>query len=363
MDPAASSPAAPFEPGPVSPDLAPNAVSCVSCGSPLEATDKFCPACGTAHDVVEPAAAPADSRHIRCRNCGAEVQVPNATRSYVCPFCDSAYVEEFAPSASGRQEPEFVLGFAVPAEKAHDIYRGWIASNSWFRPGDLVNAHVIDKIRGVYLPFWSFSMLAESGWSASIGEHWYRTETYTVQENGKTVTKTRQVQETEWWPLSGRHHQFYSGYLVSGSRGLPQTHADWIQPFPLPSLQRFQPFYLAGWLSEEYSIEREEALARCQEEFYRRATRDISAFMPGDTHRDVRVKTHFSAINSDLILLPVYIFSYHYQNKLYRFLINGQTGKCAGEKPVAWGRVAVAVLVGLLIVGVIAAILAVVAGN
>ena len=48
-------------------------------------------------------------------------------------------------------------------------------------------AKIEGKLRGVYLPFWSFSTLAQSTWSAEIGEHWYRTETYSTVENGRTV--------------------------------------------------------------------------------------------------------------------------------------------------------------------------------
>jgi len=211
-------------------------------------------------------------------------------------------------------------------------------------------AQIEERLKGVYLPFWSFSMLAQSYWTASNGEHWYRTETYTTTENGKTVTKTRRVQETEWWPLSGRHHRYYSGYLVSGSRGLGQREADRIKPFHLAALKRYEPYFLAGWLSEEYSIQRDEALEACKQEFYSRERENVAAMLPGDTHRDLRVETQFSDVNSDLILLPIYLLSYRYRDKLYRFLLNGQTGKAAGEKPLSWVKIAVAAAVGILAV-------------
>ena len=34
-----------------------------------------------------------------------------------------------------------------------------------------------------------------------------------------------------------------------------------------------------------------------------------------------------------MILLPIYLLTYRYRDKIYRFLINGQTGKMAGDKP------------------------------
>ncbi len=339
-------------------DPPPQGSSCPSCGAPYEPMDQFCTACGQAVESV--AAAPAiveaeviEQKHFRCKNCGSEVAMDIDTRSYTCAFCDSTYVVEFSANETPRQPPEFVIGFGVTREMAEEKFHKWFATNSWFRPGDLQSATIERKLRGIYMPFWAFSMLAKSRWSASIGEFWYRTETYTTRENGKTVTKTRRVRETEWWQLSGRHHKYYSGYLVSGSRGLSQAEADRIKPFHLPALKRYKPFFLAGWLSEEYSVARNAALEQCKQFFYQHERQNVAAFLPGDTHRQLQVSTRFSNVNSDLILLPVYLLAYRYQDKLYRFMVNGQTGKVVGEKPLSWKRIGVAIGIA---VGVIAAI-------
>jgi len=328
------------------------AEACGQCGAPVEPLDKFCGCCGAeqaaAAVVHEPAA---EQRHFRCKNCGAEVAVDPDQRSYTCAFCDSTYVVEFTPEESDRQPPEFVIGFGVTVEKAQERFRRWINASSWFRPGDLKSAQIEEKLKGVYLPFWSFSMLARSDWSASIGEHWWKTETYTTTDkDGKTVTRTRRVRKTEWWDLGGKHHRYYSGYLVSGSRGLAQREAARIKPFHLPALKRYRPYFLAGWLSEEYSIEREEALRTCQQEFHRREEQHVAAHLPGDTYSSLRVETRFGNVNSDLILLPVYLLSYRYGEKLYRFMLNGQTGKLAGEKPLSVWRILLAVGAGLVAV-------------
>lgn len=334
---------------------APRGVPCEACGTPVEATDRFCPACAAPNPAVqlsETVEVVRKQKHFRCEGCGSEVATDPDHRSYVCPFCDSTYVVEFSREETGRQKPEFVIGFAVTLDQAREKFQQWLGSNSWFRPGDLKNATVVDKMKGIYLPFWGFSMLAESTWSARIGEYWYRTETYTTTENGKTVTKTRQVRETEWWNLSGNHHRYHAGYMVSGSKGLSQREADRVKPFQLPALKRYEPYYLAGWLSEEYTVRREAALERSKQEFYERERQEIESFMPGDTHRDLHASTTFSHINSDLCLLPIYLLSYRYKEKLFRFMVNGQTGKVAGDKPLSWLKITMfsaSVLLALLL--------------
>jgi len=337
-----------------------HATSCQRCGACVEQDQRYCPNCGAEQAIAaeaRPSAVPLP-RYFRCENCGAEVAVDPDQRSYRCAFCDSTYVVQFSPEQTGRQPPEFVIGFAVTPEEALEKFRTWLGRRALFCPGDLHTAQVEDKLKGVYVPFWSFSMLARSRWSALIGEHWQRTETYTTVVGGKTVVKTRTVTETEWWPLSGRHHSYYSGYLVSGSRGLPQRWAERIMPFHLAGLKRYEPFYLAGWLAEEYSIGRDAALRATQQEFLAREQAACAAFLPGDTHRNLQVETTFEHVNSDLILLPVYLLSYRYRNRVYRFLVNGQTGKVAGERPLSVWRILAAVAAVLALVATVALIVA-----
>lgn len=367
---------------------APHGAPCDACGSPIEPLDKFCLACGLANpnyhaaaeaqvagspstsspaEIITAELAPGESstarqnerrsempaqRHIQCQSCGAEVAIDPDQRSYVCAFCDSTMVVE--QPASQRQPPEFVIGFAFTPDQAKERFRKWLHDGNWFRPGDLVIRASTEQFKGVYLPFWSFSMLAQSIWHASIGMYWYRTETYTTTDSkGRTTTHTRQVRETEYFPLSGEHHHYYSGYLVSASKGLSQREADLVMPYQLPAARRYEPYFLAGWISEEYSIDKDQALVTCQEEFRNRERQNVSAFMPGDTHGSVSVGTEFSHINSDLWFIPIYLLHYGYHGKTFRVIINGQTGKLYGTKPISVPRILIAVALGLAVAALV----------
>jgi hypothetical protein len=63
-------------------------------------------------------------------------------------------------------------------------------------------------------------------------------------------------------------------------------------------------------------------------------------------------------VNSDLVLLPIYLLSYQYRGKLYRFLLNGQTGRCDGDKPWSTMRIGGAIGVAILIVAIVALVAA-----
>ncbi|MFO7625447.1 MAG: hypothetical protein R6V73_13965, partial [Anaerolineales bacterium] len=43
------------------------------------------------------------------------------------------------------------------------------------------------------------------------------------------------------------------------------------------------------------------------------------------------------------ILLPVYLAAYRFEDKVYQVMVNGQTGVVAGQKPVAWWKIWLAI--------------------
>jgi hypothetical protein len=277
--------------------------------------------------------------------------VPPEERTTVCAFCGTPYVRE-GELGTERFAPEFVLPFTVSRRDAEAAYRAWLGRSGLFCPGDFRERGRLEGLRGVYIPFWSFSMRSESAWSADIGEYWWETitETYTTTQNGKTVTRTRtrRVRRTEWYPLSGRFHQYHFHYLVSASKGLPQEVADAIQPFPVAEVSRYAPHYLSGWLCEEYTVERDEAARISQQEFRDRERSSIAAFLPGDCHSGLRADTTFHDVTEDLLLLPLWIFAHVYRGRTFRFVLNGTTGASHGRRPVSGVKVALAVAGAIL---------------
>jgi hypothetical protein len=103
-------------------------------------------------------------------------------------------------------------------------------------------------------------------------------------------------------------------------------------------------------MCEDDTVAREAAQQLCEQEFTRREQNAVANFLPGDEHSDLRVETRLTAHDSDLVLLPVHILTYRYKDKLYRFIVNGQSGKLIGQKPVSAPRIAAAVGVVLLII-------------
>jgi hypothetical protein len=325
-------------------------VTCPGCGDPVDVGENFCGVCGRDLRSLQAGEEgdPGDDgrRSLSCESCGAALSVDEQTRSVVCPFCKSPQVVAVPDRGA---PPEFILGFANTEDVARDRFGRWVRKGGITVPGDLARAATLSDVRGVYVPFWSFSVRADTEYSCRIGEYWYRTETYTTIVNGKVVTRTRTVRETEWFPFSGTYLGYHNRYLVSGSKGLSQKLADAIMPYEIGALHRFRHSFLAGWMAEEPSVAEESALEVSNKYFLGEERKRVAAFLPGDTQRGLEVRTSFSQATSDLILLPLWILVYDYRGKRHQFVMNGQTGAMSGTRPKVYWKIVVLVL-GILAV-------------
>ncbi|WPB77467.1 hypothetical protein KYC5002_51875 [Archangium violaceum] len=266
-------------------------------------------------------------------------------RTTVCPYCAAPSVVERPPS-SDRPEPSFALGFAMTQPLAAERVKHWLRTRHPWSHSGLKKAPLQD-VRGIYVPAYLYSALAQSEYSASIGEDYTETETYTTTENGKTVTRTRTVTKTEWRSLSGRHAEYVPDVLVTASRGLSNVELEHIEPFDLRMLARYEPAMVAGWIAEEPSLAREECLRMARNEAMEKVKQRLDAFMPGDSHRMQDVDTQLGEESLEVCLVPVWVLAARYDPKQppLRVVVNGQSGEVHGEVPISWVKVVLTVVV------------------
>ena len=280
-----------------------------------------------------------------CPGCGAEVAFPADVMSTACAFCETPLVK--APSED-REPVDAIAPFVLTARQASGRLQQHLAGR-WFAPESIRKAAQPEEFRGVLVPFWVYDATARSAWSASIGIHWTETETYTVVVNGKTETRTRVKRHTDWHAANGTHAADYRDHLVSGSKGLPEAEANALEPFDLGRAQPFDPRFVAGMLAEYPSVDHEEAARVAHEELSGLQQTAIARFLPGDTHRRLSSQTDVDVQRVRLVLLPVWVATYHHKGSLFRMSVNGQTGEVVGAVPRSWKKVSLAI--GLVVLG------------
>jgi predicted RNA-binding Zn-ribbon protein involved in translation (DUF1610 family) len=343
---------------------------CAGCGANVEfapgTTVLRCPYCGhetplvatgatvREHSYAAFAALPrkpvaALGAHVfTCRGCGAATQ--SDAISARCPFCGAPVVADVA--VTEQVAPEAVLPFAVDRAEVRQALQTW-ASSRWFAPSSLKKVSGAESSRSTYLPHWTFDARTESRYSGQRGEHYWETETYTETVDGRSQTKTRQVQRTRWWLVSGQVQRDFDDELVTGTTRVTPEHLDALQPWPLPAAEPYRPEYLAGHETLRYDVEPEVGLGTAQVRMSAVIADDCARDIGGDEQRVSSVDTSWADITFKLMLLPVWIACYLHAGKTYTVMVNGRTAEVSGERPYSVPKIVFAVLGGLLLVAVI----------
>jgi hypothetical protein len=76
--------------------------------------------------------------------------------------------------------------------------------------------------------------------------------------------------------------------------------------------------------------------------------------VPGDTHRNLQVRSDFSKQTFKHLLLPVWLVSFDYGPRSFQVLVNGVTGQIAGRYPKSAWKIFFFVLFILTVLGIIA---------
>jgi hypothetical protein len=252
------------------------------------------------------------------------------------------------PGTPHRPDPVFAVGFAIDEKTARNRLRRLIASKrlapAWLRQ------RAIEHLRGVYLPTYLYSAVADTAYDAAIGEDY----TVVTVRNKKVRRETR----TEIRRLRGRHACYITDVVVTASQSLANSEVEAIEPYDLRALCRYSPALISGWISEEPTLERERCLELAREESRARLADALRRFMPGDSCHELGHDTSFSEESIDLTLLPVWVAAIRERDDAdpIRLLVNGQTGRAHGRIPTSWVKVGVWAAIAAGLVGLAAII-------
>ncbi|MEM1319577.1 MAG: hypothetical protein AAGG75_04935 [Bacteroidota bacterium] len=282
-----------------------------------------------------------------CQNCGAKFMVEQDEVNVSCGFCGSTNVNLEAFKHQYIQ-PIGIIPFYISRQEANVLFKKWVKKGV-FHPNKLKTMASVELLHGVYIPFWTYDAHTESDWSGERGDYYYVSKQ--VRVNGKM--ETRQERKIRWSRRSGHLRHFFDDVLVIASGGLEQKYVERILPFRLGEVVNFDPRLLVGWETEVYQLEVDEGYQVADQIMDHKIRNMCSAQLGGDTQRNLRVSSHKEGQTFKHIYLPIWICAYNYNNKTYRFSINGQTGRVHGKKPLSWVKIAITVLFFiLLIVGV-----------
>lgn len=285
----------------------------------------------------------------KCDACAAEIEKPPNATAFACPYCGA----DIVATAQSRRliKPRGLLPFKIAREQALESFRKWLRS-LWFAPSAVKQfARVDHRLAGMYVPYWTYDTGTTTRYTGQRGDDYWDTETYTATENGRSVTKTRQVRRTRWSYASGVVGNSFDDLLVLASKSLPRPLADALEPWDLKQLVPYGDEYLSGFRAESYQIDLAEGFETAKQLMKPKIEATICSDIGGDHQRIDSMQVRYDRITFKHLLLPLWISSYRYRDKTFRFLVNARTGEVRGERPYSWIKITLFVLGILVVVG------------
>jgi len=269
-----------------------------------------------------------DRRAVRCRSCNAVSVFEPGRVGQACEFCGSAELVDYQEIRAPIR-PESVLPFQVAETQVRERFRAWCASK-WLAPRSFKRRALVDTVRGVYLPYWTFDAQVFCRWSAEAGTYYNTTESHRGADGR---VRTRQVRHVRWRPAGGSLEHFFDDEPVPGSRGVDRRLLRAIEPFPTDQLVPYDTGYLSGFVVEHYQVVLVAAAQEARRSMEAQLRQLCIRQIPGDTYRNLEIRPDFSGQTFKLGLVPLWISTYVYRGKPYQLLANGHTGRLAGHYP------------------------------
>ncbi len=341
--------------------------ACPSCGAALEfapgTAGLTCPYCGATLDIAAPAAGSAKLDFVAysgkartpvadlppfslsCRNCGSAQQTTAIAGR--CSSCRGPIV--VSDDLGGQlKAPDGVVPFVVDQVNAVAAFKEWVSSR-WFAPTKLKKVGTTESMRGTYLPHWGFDDSTTTDYTGRRGEHYYTTESYTTQENGQTVTRTRQVQHTRWYPASGRVSRDFVDVLETAVNQPDRETLDKLGPWSSATATGYEAQYLAGFDTPRYDVEAEQGFGAARQYMASVIEGDCRSDIGGDEQQVSSMQTYDTDVLFRLLLLPLWVATYVLGGAVFDVYVNANTGKVIGERPYSWVKITAAVIAALLV--------------
>lgn len=286
---------------------------------------------------------------VHCQNCGANSTLDPHVTADLCAFCASPLVIDHQEKRIVK--PHALIPFFIEENKAFSLFKKW-SGGLWFAPNNFkrIFSAQNNRLKGVYIPFWSYDAHASSSYQGQRGEYYYVTRTRRAAD-GKT--ETYQEQRTRWYHASGHVYNRFKDVLISASTSLPHDFASKIGPWDMQHLKPFNSQYLSGFVAETFSIDHIAGSHVAKNIMDAEIAYTVRADIGGDTQQVDDVDSVYKDVKLKYVLLPVWLSAYRYKGKSYQIMVNAFNGRVYGQRPYSFWKIAFLVLFIVIIVALL----------
>ena len=270
-----------------------------------------------AQGEAQPQEAPEQTEFV-CNACGAKLVTDSHTAATFCAFCGS-------PALVGKRlteqfQPQYMIPFKYSRKSAEEAFIQWAGKGKW-TPFGFVSKKNVQKMTGLYVPFWLFNINATIDAKGTGTKSHYRGDDEIVES----------------FNFERKAQLYWNNVPLDGETRIDDALMEAIEPFDFEALMPYDYRYLPGFYADRYDQTPQDLSGRATKRGIDGINQALNSSLKG-TYDRFTIKENLSRIDSmeaNYALLPVWFLSYKYRNKYYYFAMNGQTGEVAGQVPVS----------------------------
>lgn len=253
-----------------------------------------------------------------CPQCGGELISTDTTAATFCSFCGGSTILDSRISKEKR--PGYIIPFQKTKEDCKKAY-GEMLRKAPFAPPEFKDEENISRFRSIYMPYWVYSF-EKNEHVAFRGSHTSRSGDYIIKNN---------------YIFECDVEAKYKGITFDAAASFSDELSNAIAPFEWRDARPFTPAYLSGFYADTDDVSSqvytEDARAIVTKEMCNQMRQDslCKLFELGD---DLIYAMEPELLQKELALLPVWFLTYRRGDRVSYAVVNGQTGKVAGDIPV-----------------------------
>ena len=255
-----------------------------------------------------------------CTSCGAEIISDGNTAATECMYCGNPIV--LSDNVSGMVKPDMLIPFKIDKDHAEEMLKEFY-NNKILLPNAFKDENRIKKIAGMYIPFWLFSGKG----SGKVSYNAEKVRTWSDSNYNYT--------ETSYYRVVRSGSALFQKIPADASSKMDDAFMDGLEPFDYSELTDFTPSYMAGYFADKFDVNVDVCAPRAVNRVINSTKDALKSTVKGYSlvnEKSSNVDMYDEEVK--YTMLPVWMLNTKYNDKMYQFAINGQTGKVSGALPI-----------------------------
>ena len=281
-----------------------------------------------------------------CPDCGAEIIADELTSATFCIYCGNTAI--LKNKLAGKFKPDYIIPFKKTEQDARNAFNN-VTKGKPFVPKSFKSTANIEKIRGVYIPFWLYTILLSGDVKIS------GTKSTSWSSGNTHYTKT------DYYDIYRKGTMKFNRIPVDGSSRFDDALMNTIEPFNYNDLKEYNHAYLSGFIAEKYDIDKTRSFKDASDRSKTTGDQEFLNTCVGYGSKMVVSRNYFPKTDlCEYVLLPVYMVNVKYNGKYYTFAMNGQTGEFVGNVPISPMKAIIKTVIAFAIAFVIALLISII---